>query len=88
MRKVQFPFVAILGQERMKLGLILNVIDPQIGGVLLTGQQGTGKSTGVRSLVEVMPKIKIVKNCQFSCDPLSHVDDLCEACRKKKEEGN
>jgi len=41
MRKVQFPFVAILGQERMKLGLILNVIDPQIGGVLLTGQQGS-----------------------------------------------
>ncbi len=87
MRKVQFPFVAILGQERMKLGLILNVIDPQIGGVLLTGQQGTGKSTGVRSLVEVMPKIEIVKDCQFSCNPLSHVDDLCEECRKKKEEG-
>ena len=88
MRKVQFPFVAILGQDRMKLGLILNVIDPQIGGVLLTGQQGTGKSTGVRSLIEVMPDIKVVKDCQFSCDPISHIDDLCEECRKKKENGN
>ncbi len=87
MRKVQFPFVAILGQERMKLGLILNVIDPQIGGVLLTGQQGTGKSTGVRSLVEVMPDIEVVKECQFSCDPKSHVDDLCEECRVRKEKG-
>ncbi|MHA1486743.1 MAG: ATP-binding protein [Promethearchaeota archaeon] len=88
MRKVQFPFVAILGQDRMKLGLILNVIDPQIGGVLLTGQQGTGKSTGVRSLVEVMPNIEVVKNCQFSCDPNSHIDDLCAECRKKKKEEN
>jgi len=87
MRKAQFPFVAVLGQERMKLGLILNVIDPQIGGVLLTGQQGTGKSTGVRSLVEVMPNIEVVKNCQFSCDPRSHIDDLCEECRVRKENG-
>ena len=87
MRKVQFPFVAVLGQERMKLGLILNVIDPQIGGVLLTGQQGTGKSTGVRSLVEVMPNIEVVKDCQFSCDPKSHIDDLCEECRVRKENG-
>ena len=87
MRKVQFPFVAILGQDRMKLGLILNVIDPQIGGVLLTGQQGTGKSTGVRSLVEVMPDIEVVKDCQFACDPKSHIDDLCEECRVRKEKG-
>ncbi|TES95334.1 MAG: magnesium chelatase, partial [Promethearchaeota archaeon] len=87
MRKVQFPFVAILGQDSMKLGLILNVIDPQIGGVLLTGQQGTGKSTGVRSLVEVMPAIEVVKNCKFSCNPLSHTDDLCEECRNKKKGG-
>ena len=47
MKKIEFPFVAILGQEKMKLGLILNVIDPQIGGILLTGHQGTGKSTFV-----------------------------------------
>jgi len=87
MRKVQFPFVAILGQERMKLGLILNVIDPRIGGVLLTGQQGTGKSTAVRSLVEVMPEIEVVKGCAFSCNPKAELDDLCSDCRKKFESG-
>jgi Mg-chelatase subunit ChlI/Mg-chelatase subunit ChlD len=87
MKKVHFPFTAILGQDKMKLGLILNVIDPQIGGVLLTGQQGTGKSTAVRSLVEVMPNIEVVKDCQFSCNPKSDLDDLCEECRQKKERG-
>ncbi|MFW9899601.1 MAG: ATP-binding protein [Candidatus Thorarchaeota archaeon] len=87
MKKINFPFTAILGQDKMKMGLILNVIDPQIGGVLLTGHQGTGKSTAVRSLVEVMPKIEIIEDCQFSCDLKSSVDDLCVSCREKKEKG-
>ncbi len=85
MRKINFPFTAILGQEKMKMGLILNVIDPQIGGILLTGQQGTGKSTAVRSLVELMPQIEIVAGCEFSCDPNSDIDDLCQNCIGKKE---
>jgi len=68
MKKINYPFTAILGQDKMKMALILNVIDPQIGGVLLTGHQGTGKSTAVRSLVEVMPDIEVVKDCQFSCN--------------------
>ena len=87
MRKINFPFTAILGQEKMKMGLILNVIDPQIGGVLLTGHQGTGKSTAVRSLVEVMPQIEVNKGCAFSCDPNSDAADLCEDCQTKKESG-
>ena len=87
MRKFLFPFSAILGQEKMKMGLILNVIDPQIGGVLLTGQQGTGKSTAVRSLVEVMPEIEVVKGCVFSCDPSSESEDLCDECREKRING-
>ena len=87
MKKINFPFSAILGQNKMKMGLILNVIDPQIGGILLTGHQGTGKSTGVRSLVELMPQIEIVKGCEFSCDPYSELDDLCENCREKKNQG-
>ncbi|MFW9946212.1 MAG: ATP-binding protein [Candidatus Odinarchaeota archaeon] len=85
MKISSFPFVAILGQDKMKMGLILNVIDPQIGGILLSGQQGTGKSTAVRSLVEVMPEIKVVKDCPFSCDPYLDDEDLCEECRIKKE---
>jgi magnesium chelatase subunit I len=87
MRKINFPFTAILGQDKMKMALILNVIDPLIGGVLLTGHQGTGKSTAVRSLVEVMPKIEVIKECEFACDPNSNLDDLCVSCREKKEKG-
>ncbi|MHA1671989.1 MAG: ATP-binding protein [Promethearchaeota archaeon] len=64
----RFPFVAILGQEDMKLALLLNVIDPKIGGVLLTGQQGTGKSTAVRSLIDILPEISVNEGCQFQCD--------------------
>ncbi|MBD3196385.1 MAG: VWA domain-containing protein, partial [Candidatus Lokiarchaeota archaeon] len=80
-----FPFTAILGQEKMKMALILNIIDPQIGGVLLTGHQGTGKSTSVRSLVDVMPQIEVVKGCQFSCNPNSSLDDLCSDCIEKRK---
>ncbi|MFO8017385.1 MAG: ATP-binding protein [Promethearchaeia archaeon] len=87
MKKINFPFTAIMGQPKMKLALILNVIDPQIGGVLLTGHQGTGKSTAVRSLVDVMPEIEVVKGCEFSCDPNSDMEDLCQSCQKKREKG-
>lgn len=87
-KKKNYPFTAILGQPQMKLGLILNVIDPMIGGVLLTGQQGTGKSTAVRSLIEVMPEIEVVKECVFSCNPKAVLNDLCDDCRKRKESGN
>ena len=86
-KRINFPFTGILGQDKMKMGLILNVIDPQIGGVLLTGQQGTGKSTAVRSLVEVMPEIEVVKGCAFSCDPNTESEDLCDDCRNKIKDG-
>jgi Mg-chelatase subunit ChlI/Mg-chelatase subunit ChlD len=69
----------------MKMALVLNVIDEKIGGVLLTGHQGTGKSTAVRSLVELMPQIEVIKGCEFSCDPNSDTDDLCERCIEQKE---
>jgi len=57
-----FPFTAIVGQEEMKLSLILNIIDPRIGGVLVMGHRGTGKSTTVRALAEVLPSIERVKD--------------------------
>ncbi len=87
MKRINFPFTAIIGQDKMKIALILNVLDPLIGGVLLTGHQGTGKSTAVRSLVDIMPKIEVVKDCPFSCDPNSNLDELCDECREKKEKG-
>ena len=85
MKKLNFPFTAILGQDQMKMALVLNVIDEKIGGVLLTGHQGTGKSTAVRSLVELMPQIEVIKGCEFSCNPNSDIDDLCESCIEEKE---
>jgi len=64
-----FPFTAIVGQEEMKLALILNVVDPSIGGVLIMGHRGTGKSTAVRALADLLPRIMVVEGCAFNCDP-------------------
>ena len=64
-----FPFTAIVGQEEMKLSLILNVIDPKIGGVMIMGDRGTGKSTAVRALVDLLPEILVVSDDPFNSDP-------------------
>lgn len=66
---IDFPFTAIVGQEELKLALILNVIDPRIGGLLIMGDRGTGKSTTVRSLLDLLPEISVVKNDPFNRDP-------------------
>ncbi|WP_177504931.1 ATP-binding protein [Anaerosinus sp.] len=84
-RKVVYPFTAIVGQEEMKLSLILNVINPSLGGVLIKGEKGTAKSTAVRALAELLPAMEVVDGCQFHCDP-SEVNLLCEACQKKQQE--
>jgi magnesium chelatase subunit I len=67
-----FPFSAIIGQEEMKLALQLNVIDPKIGGVMIMGDRGTGKSTTIRAIADLLPKIDIVKDDPFN----SHSTDL------------
>ena len=80
-----FPFTAIVGQEEMKLALILNVIDPKIGGVMIMGDRGTGKSTTVRALVDLLPDIRVVANDPFNSDP----DDpelMSQQVREKKEQ--
>ncbi len=81
-----YPFSAIVGQELMKLALILNIIDPSIGGVLIRGEKGTAKSTAVRSLANLLPEIKVVKNCRFNCDP-DDFTSLCEECKEKLKKG-
>jgi len=73
-----FPFTAIVGQEEMKLSLILNVINPSIGGLLIMGEKGTAKSTAVRALTELLPEISASKSCPFNCDPDGF---LCTTCR-------
>ena len=60
-----FPFAAIIGQEEMKLALQLNVIDPKIGGVMIMGDRGTGKSTTIRAIADLLPKIDIVQSLQL-----------------------
>ncbi len=88
MKTFNFPFTCILGQDYMKLGLLLNVIDPQIGGVLLEGKQGTGKSTTVRSVADVLPDIEVVQGCPNNCNPLAPPNELCPACQARlKKEG-
>ena len=64
-----FPFTAIVGQEEMKLALLLNVIDPKIGGVMIMGDRGTGKSTTIRALADLLPEIEVVANDPFNSDP-------------------
>lgn len=82
-----FPFTAIVGQEEMKLALILNVIDPKIGGVMIMGDRGTGKSTTVRALVDLLPEINVVENDPFNSDP-NDPDLMSEEIRKKLESGD
>jgi magnesium chelatase subunit I len=81
-----FPFSAITGQDEMKLAILIAVIDPSLGGVLVFGHRGTGKSTAVRALATLLPRTRVVLDCRFRCDPAAD-DSLCEACRERKAKG-
>ncbi|MEU3002716.1 putative cobaltochelatase [Streptomyces sp. NPDC007027] len=64
-----YPFTAIVGQDDLRLGLLLNAVSPAVGGVLVRGEKGTAKSTAVRALAALMPEVSVVPGCRFSCDP-------------------
>ncbi|MEW6264091.1 MAG: AAA family ATPase [Thermodesulfobacteriota bacterium] len=81
-----YPFTAIVGQDDMKLALILNVINPTLGGVLIRGEKGTAKSTAVRGLAELLPRINVVAGCRFSCDP-DRLDRFCPDCLSRLDQG-
>lgn len=81
-----FPFSAIVGQDKMKLALILNAVNPRLGGVLIRGEKGTAKSTAVRALAALLPEMEVVKGCRFGCDP-GIKSKLCPECRQKLAEG-
>jgi magnesium chelatase subunit I len=85
-----FPFLALVGQTEMKLALILNLINPNIGGILLIGPRGTGKSTAVRSLLDLMPEI-VRSSCFYGCLPedieQGGIDAVCPDCARKYGEG-
>ncbi|HST53646.1 MAG TPA: magnesium chelatase ATPase subunit I [Pyrinomonadaceae bacterium] len=81
-----FPFTAIVGQDEMKLALLLNVVEPLVGGVLVLGHRGTGKSTAVRSLADLLPPIISSRGCAYNCD-LSDVRSMCDDCRARLAAG-
>jgi hypothetical protein len=64
-----FPFSAIVGQDEMKLAILVAAVDPSVGGVLIFGDRGTGKSTAVRALAALLPKMRAVVGCRYGCDP-------------------
>ncbi|MFK7994714.1 MAG: magnesium chelatase ATPase subunit I [Granulosicoccus sp.] len=81
-----FPFSAIVGQEDMKLSLQMAAVDASIGGVLVLGDRGTGKTTAMRALAALLPRISVVKDCRYACSP-DNKDKLCDECKKRLREG-
>src|SRR5207248_11080757 len=82
MERFVYPFSAIVGQDKMKLALILNAIHPAIGGVLIRGEKGTGKSTAVRALARLLPELAVVADCPYRCDP-DAPEALCSDCQDR-----
>lgn len=81
-----YPFSAIVGQDELRLALLINAVDPRVGGVLIRGHKGTAKSTAVRALRWVLPEIDVVADCRFGCHP-SKVAELCPECRARRADG-
>jgi len=82
-----FPFTALVNQTEMKRALVLNAVDPGIGGVLIRGERGTAKSTAVRALGDVLPDREVVADCPYGCPP-DDPDRMCEDCRDRHADGD
>src|SRR5579859_2347360 len=81
-----YPFSAIVGQERLKRALVLNAINPRVGGVLIRGEKGTAKSTAVRGLARLLPQIMVVADCPYG-DPPDRPAEMCSSCRARYATG-
>ncbi|MBB1074316.1 magnesium chelatase ATPase subunit I [Rhodoferax sp. 4810] len=84
---VAFPFSAIVAQEEMKLAILIAATDQSIGGVLVFGDRGTGKSTAIRALAALLPPMRVVDQCVYHCDPDAPDAGLCESCRTRRAKG-
>ena len=84
LKRKTIPFTSIIGQDDMKFSLILNAINPRIGGVLIRGDKGTAKSTAVRALADLLENIQVVEDCPFNCDP-ANPEDMCDLCFEKSQ---
>ncbi len=85
--RIVYPFAAIVGQEKLKLALLLNAVNPRIGGLLIRGPKGTGKSTAVRALADLLPEMTVSKGCRFNCNPTDPTN-MCQDCLTKHLEGD
>ena len=79
--KQPFPFSAIVGQDEMKRAILVSAVDPSVGGVLILGDRGTGKSTAVRALAALLPPIRATRGCPYHCDP-ARPSLSCNTCRE------
>ncbi len=86
-RPLAFPFAAIVGQDEMKLALLVAAVDPSVGGVLVFGDRGTGKSTAVRALAALLPPMPVVVGCRYGCDPAADRARCEEACPARTAKG-
>ncbi|TMD69094.1 MAG: VWA domain-containing protein [Chloroflexi bacterium] len=84
--ELTLPFSALVGQERMKRALLLNAVDPGIGGVLIRGDRGTAKSSAVRALARLLPDYDAVEGCRYRCDP-AIPSRFCDGCRHRVKVG-
>jgi len=84
LKRKTIPFTSIVGQDDMKFALILNAINPRIGGVLIRGDKGTAKSTAVRALADLLENIQVVSDCPFNCNP-GNLEDMCDLCYEKSQ---
>ena len=83
--RIVFPFSAIVGQEEMKLALLIAAVDQTVGGVLVFGDRGTGKSTAIRALAALLPPMRVVVGCRYNCDPTATT--LCDECQARQAKG-
>ena len=83
---VVYPFTAIVGQERMRRALVLNAVNPRIGGVLIRGERGTAKSTAARALAALLPAMPVVADCRFGCSP-DEPTTWCTECKERVANG-
>ncbi|MGQ9726057.1 MAG: ATP-binding protein, partial [Candidatus Bathycorpusculaceae bacterium] len=85
-KRLVFPFSAIVGLDKLKLAILVNAINPKIGGLLIKGPKGSGKSTIVRALADILPKILVVKDCLFNCNPYDP-SNMCPKCSERYKKG-
>jgi len=85
-KRLVFPFSAIVGLDKLKLAILINAINPKIGGLLIRGPKGSGKSSIVRALADILPKIKVVKDCPFNCSPYDP-SNMCPKCSERYKKG-